>query len=127
MGDLSPHFNRAEFACGDGCGVNVVSPRLIERLERLRLFLMRSVTVRSGARCPAHNAKEGGKADSAHLATPDGQESCEAADIAAETSRDRWEIVQGAIVSGFTRIGIGSNFVHLDVDVQKPQEVIWLY
>lgn len=29
--------------------------------------------------------------------------------------------------AGFTRIGIGQNFIHVDTDPDKQQNIIWTY
>jgi uncharacterized protein YcbK (DUF882 family) len=50
-----------------------------------------------------------------------------AADIQAPNSAMRYAIVIGAMKAGITRIGIGSNFVHLDTDPTKTQNLIWTY
>lgn len=127
MGDLSRDFNRFEFACRDGCGANQVSPRLVDRLQAMRDEVHRPVMVRSGCRCRAWNAHEKGKDDSAHLCIPEDGELCEAADLVAPDSATRFDLVEAAILAGFRRIGIGKDFVHLDVDTEKAQEVLWLY
>ena len=53
-----------------------------------------------------------------------------AVDIACSTSKHRYELVQVA-QKFFNRIGISGGvyggFVHLDVDREKVQEVMWLY
>ena len=128
MGNLSAHFDRSEFRCKCGnCQENAVSPLLIERLESVRELAERPIVIRSGCRCPAHNVAEGGKADSAHLTDLARKEYCEAADIETPTTRDRFYLVQAAIRTGVWRIGIGKNFIHLDVDAGKDDEVMWLY
>jgi hypothetical protein len=50
-----------------------------------------------------------------------------AVDIKALTSRDKFEIVTALLKAGFTRIGIGKNFIHVDNDMSKVQHVIWTY
>jgi uncharacterized protein YcbK (DUF882 family) len=50
-----------------------------------------------------------------------------AVDISAKSSNDKFEIVTALLKAGFTRIGIGSNFVHVDNDMGKVQYVIWTY
>ena len=145
MGDLSPHFSRQEFACRCGCGIDNVSPNLVDALERMRERLNwrtamdlgprtsdggpreRGLVIRSGCRCREHNASRdvGGKPDSAHLASR--LEMCEAADLVAIISRDRYQLVRAAMEAGIKRIGIGRDFVHVDVDPAKDQEVVWLY
>jgi uncharacterized protein YcbK (DUF882 family) len=70
MGDLSPHFNRAEFECNPekcGCGFDDVDPALIDALEQIRSHFDQPVTVTSGCRCEAHNAACGGGKQSQHL------------------------------------------------------------
>jgi hypothetical protein len=135
MGDLSEHFSRAEFACRCGCGADAVSPNLVEALERTRAALNarqagsveHGLRIRSGCRCPAHNQAEGGKEDSAHLTDLARKEYCEAADLEAATSRGRYQLVRAGIEADIKRIGIGKDFVHVDVDPVKDQEVLWLY
>ena len=50
-----------------------------------------------------------------------------AADIAVDDSRRRFELVCALVEAGFTRIGLGRDFVHVDCDPEKPTDVIWLY
>jgi len=135
MGDLSPNFSRREFACRCGCGVDAVSPNLIQALERMRAALNarqggsteRGLTIRSGCRCPAWNTHEKGEADSAHLTDISKGEVCEAADLVAPGSRARYQLSRAAMEAGIKRIGKGSDFIHVDVDPVKDQEVEWLY
>ena len=68
MGDLSTHFDRAEFECLCGeCGFDTVDVRLIEVLEGLRQYYGTAVTVLSGCRCKSHNSLVGGSPKSQHL------------------------------------------------------------
>ena len=50
-----------------------------------------------------------------------------AVDISAKDSRDRFLILDALINSGFTRIGIAGTFIHVDIDLDKSQNVIWTY
>ena len=50
-----------------------------------------------------------------------------AVDISCNSSRDRSIILTALIDSGFTRIGIGKTFIHVDLDKSKSQNVIWMY
>lgn len=50
-----------------------------------------------------------------------------AADIQANTNYQRFVIIQALIVAGFTRIGIGKNFIHVDADADKVNNIAWLY
>lgn len=74
----------------------------------------------SAFRTRPYNTKVGGVSNSAHLYGL-------AVDIKAPTRAIRDKIVWAAKKAGFKRIGIGSNFVHLDNDNSKPQYVAWGY
>lgn len=70
MGDISPRFNRHEFACKDGCGFNTVDIELVNNLESLAdIFLAKeqdntdwdlnatsvSIHINSANRCKAYD------------------------------------------------------------------------
>ena len=50
-----------------------------------------------------------------------------AVDIKATDSVTRFKIVKALIEVGFTRIGIADTFIHVDLDLDKTQDVIWTY
>jgi len=50
-----------------------------------------------------------------------------AVDIKATDSITRLKIVKALIEVGFTRIGIADTFIHVDLDFDKTQNVIWTY
>ena len=50
-----------------------------------------------------------------------------AVDIKATDSKTRFKIVKALIEVGFTRIGITDKFIHVDLDLDKTQDVIWTY
>lgn len=50
-----------------------------------------------------------------------------AVDLKATNSRTRFKIVEGLLKAGFTRIGIAEDFIHVDDDPEKDQQVIWAY
>ena len=50
-----------------------------------------------------------------------------AVDIKATDSKTRFKIVKALIQVGFTRIGIADTFIHVDLDLDKTQNVIWTY
>lgn len=121
MGDLSPDFSRSEFRCKCGCGADHIDLELVQKLQRLRSFMRGPIRVNSGVRCPAYNISVGGKPDSAHLTG-------EAADIACAASPTRFRMLRIVMVWAlFNRIGVGKDFLHLDVSKKLPQEVTWLY
>jgi uncharacterized protein YcbK (DUF882 family) len=76
--------------------------------------------ITSGYRTPEHNAKVGGVPSSSHTVG-------RACDIYAPTSRQKFLIISSLIESGFTRIGVAKNFIHVDDDPSKAEDVIWTY
>lgn len=120
MGDLTENFSKFEFQCRCGCGLNSMDMHFMSKLQFMRERLGKAITPTSGIRCLKHNKIVGGAITSAHL---DG----EAADLEAIGSRARYELIDAAISEGFTRIGIGKTFIHMDSSRNKDQCVIWLY
>ena len=102
-----------------------VSPtdRLLHTLDIVREAYGKPLTVTSGVRCPAYNAKVGGVVDGEHTTG-------EAADLFAPVIPDsfsRYHLLQAAFKVGVSRVGIGENFVHIGVAARFPQYVAWLY
>ena len=128
MDDLSNNFSRYEVQCSCGCGASWVSPRLIEKLQHVRDVFGKPMTITSGVRCESFNASIKGSLVSSHMPDADGMGL--AVDIACTSSKARFEMVDVAIKI-FRRIGIAGqhsgNFIHLDVDPSKTQDVIWTY
>jgi len=50
-----------------------------------------------------------------------------AVDIKCTDSRTRFIIVDALIKVGFNRIGIADTFIHVDLDLDKSNKVIWTY
>ena len=71
MGDLTTHFNRAEFVCPCGCGFGTnpgeISHRLLAVLEVLRDLLKAPIRITSGLRCHVKNRAVGGVVNSQHM------------------------------------------------------------
>lgn len=121
---MTAYFTAEEFRCRCGrpeCDAPTsIDPDLLTRLIVLRDILGSPVRITSGLRCAERNRQEGGVPESEHLTG-------EAADIACATSPARFALLQAAGQAGFTRIGIGRTFVHLDMSPTKPSGVLWLY
>jgi len=113
------YFTPDEFDC-ECCGRNSMDGDFLKKIDEARERAGIPFVVTSGYRCPQHNSDVGGVPDSAHVWGV-------AADISCTSSRNRMLIVKAALASGFTRIGIGDDFVHLDLDEDLPQNVIWTY
>lgn len=97
----------------------------LEMLDNARGFAGVPFKINSGFRVPADTQRlinQGYKAvkDSPHLKGY-------AADIRAENSTMRYKIITACLKAGFTRMGIGKNFIHVDNDPDKAQHLIWHY
>ena len=103
-----------------GSGAKYMSADFIHKLDAIRKDVGFPLIITSGYRSPEYNAKVGGVANSSHIKGL-------AADISAITNDMRFEIAKSAIRNGITRIGWGNTFIHLDVDKDKSQEVVWGY
>ena len=119
-GDLSKYFSRWEVACKCGCGLMNIDSSLLEVLDKIRELLDRPLITTSACRCPIHNRTEGGKENSAHVKGL-------AADLKVNGSKERFEVMEAALVFGIIRVGIAKTFIHIDIDSSKPQRVTWLY
>jgi hypothetical protein len=120
---MSRYFQPIEFACKCEravCDAVKVSESLLWRLDDIRGLCSQALYINSGVRCPYWNEKSGGEPNSEHTLGL-------GADIRCEDSRLRYQIVKAAIDSGFTRIGIGRNFVHLGISMQHDNFVVWHY
>lgn len=112
-----PHFTAAELACR--CRIHCKGeyfhdPRFLDALESMR-HEMGPIKVRSGHRCRAHNAAVGGVANSYHTKAI-------AADIAV-TQKTRARMAQAAVNAGFTGLGFGRSFLHVDLGPART----WTY
>jgi len=124
MGDLTASFSRTEFRC-PCCGRLPLTwageeiPPLAAALQTLRDRAQCRIIVLSGYRCPAHNARVEGAADSQHLL---GQ----AADIVLWGVRLRQAYNLAMTVPEFAGGGIGlypeRGFMHVDV---RGREARW--
>jgi len=112
------YFEPKEFSC-KCCGRLVLSAELALKLDLARELAGTAMVITSGYRCKAHNQDIGGSNTSSHLKGL-------AVDISVDNSADRLLIIKGLIIAGFRRIGIGSDFIHVDIDRSKPNSV-WLY
>jgi len=106
--------------CRCGCGFFVPNDTLIKRLTAARIIAGVPFIINRGCSCKTHNKKEGGSDTSGHLKG-------EAVDIKVIDSRSRFKIVQALLNAGFTRIGIGKDFIHADITETKSTQVVWVY
>ena len=115
------YFSYDEFDSPDelGSGKNM-NTLLLKMIDKVRELYGKPITVTSGFRTESHNEKVGGVSSSSHLKGL-------AIDVACVTSKDRFEMLTALLEVGFNRIGIASTFIHVDIDKNKSQNVIWTY
>jgi len=116
------NFSIAEFASKDGIDSHCrMDQDFMDRLQRLRDKFKLSMVITSGIRSPEHNKAVGGSPKSQHLTRP-----CIACDISIEgwNSSERHRFIQLVILFGFTGIGIGRKFIHLDM---REFPAMWVY
>lgn len=64
---MIPHFTLNEVRCLCGCGLMILQPELLTKLEALRIAYGHPILVNSWTRCKSHNEAVGGVANSYHL------------------------------------------------------------
>ena len=115
------YFSYDEFDSPDEIGSGKhMDPDLLIMIDRARALYGKPIVVTSGFRTESHNKKVGGVKSSSHLKGL-------AIDVACIRSKDRFEMLTALLEVGFNRIGIASTFIHVDVDKNKSQNVIWTY
>jgi len=112
------HFKKSEFDCKCGCGFNNIDEDLVLDLDLLRSSLERPLFITSASRCNKHNKDIRGSPTSSHLLGL-------AIDIRVFSSSDRFSLLSKLLDFQFKRIGIYKNFIHVDIDFSKFQNLIW--
>jgi len=99
------YFDKKETSCRCGCGFDI-QDKTRQMINKTREACGFPLIVTSGARCENYNIKVGGAKASDHLKGL-------AADIQYKNNNQLFLIIKYSIQSGFTRIFIYKNFVHL--------------
>jgi uncharacterized protein YcbK (DUF882 family) len=115
------HFNYSEFDSPDVQGSGqMMDMRILTMLDQARENFDRPIHITSGFRTNFWNEEVGGVESSSHLKGL-------AVDIHCNTPRDRYHLLNCLQDVGFKRIGVADTFIHVDIDPDKTQELIWLY
>lgn len=117
----SRYFKEKEFAaCSPSCSLQDMQQHTMDKLDFAREIAGIPFVLNSAYRSQAWEKAKGRTGTGAHTA------GC-AVDIRCNSSADRYKIISALLEVGFTRIGIGKTYIHVDDDSTKPQQVIWHY
>lgn len=114
------YFEESEFNLdGEPC-FDKMNKHFIKKLDKARSFTTTPFTITSSWRSVDYEKSKGRSGTSSH---------CKglACDISAKNSSDRYNIIRALLRANFTRIGVSKDFVHCDLDYDKPQELVWTY
>ena len=119
---LAPDFKVREFRCKDGSDEILVDEALVLLLQCIREHFGKAVTITSGYRTPAHNAKVGGSKSSQHLlgrAADIQVASTSVEDVAAyaESLMPDW----GGVGRYPVKAGRATGWVHVDTRANKSR------
>ena len=123
------HFSRSEFDSPDleGSG-DKMSGEFLEKLDEARELAGIPFKINSGYRTQAYQddlKRRGYKTAKLRSPHQDGV----AADISVKDSRSRFIIINSLLLAGFTRLGVGKSFIHVDLSINEKhrKNVIWQY
>ncbi|SMC39518.1 YcbK family protein [Papillibacter cinnamivorans] len=103
---LSEHFRVKEFACRDGSDIVLIDTKLIDILEKIRVYYGLPVKITSGYRTVSYNKSVGGASASYHIKGM-------AADIVVTGKTPRDMCLRG-INLGIKGVGIYTWGIHVD-------------
>ena len=105
-----------------GSGKEKMDINLLMILDNMRHRSGIPYKITSGYRSSEYNKKIGGAKNSAHIQG-------KAADISATDSRTKYSIIEAALHFKIERIGVASNFIHIDIqeETEKTIKILWTY
>ena len=114
-------FKLSEFQSPDRPGSGeLMEHEVVQALDIARDIYGFPMIISSGFRSVEHNRAVGGSPKSSHLLGW-------AADIAITNSRKRFLLLEALLDAGFNRIGVSEDFIHVDMDPNKPPNALWTY
>lgn len=115
------YFVDAEFRqCNPPCSIEDMEQDFLDVLDAIREKAGIPLVLNSAYRPVSHEKKQGRAGTSAHTYGL-------AVDIRCSSDVNRWKIISAAIECGVTRIGVSSNFIHIDISAKHTQCVVWTY
>lgn len=114
-------FSQTDFSgANPTCSIDDMGTSFMTRLDQAREYAGIPFVVNSAYRTVEHEIEQGRDGTSSHTKGI-------AVDLACKGSRQRYLMIHALLKVGFTRIGIGETFLHVDTDEDKDQNVIWHY
>ena len=115
------YFNQSDFdSCSPSCNISDVNGDLLSMLDSARELAGVPFIINSAYRSFTHELNQGRNGKSSHVKGL-------AVDIKSTDSLTRFKIISSLLSVGLNRIGIGKNFIHVDIDTNKSSNVIWHY
>lgn len=115
------YFTNNDFRnANPSCSIDDMEENFLHRLDVARYHAGVPFIINSAYRTEEHEKAKGRSGDSSHTKRI-------AVDLKATNSRTRYKIIIGLLKAGFTRILIYENFIHVDSDPDKDQEIIAYY
>lgn len=93
-------------------------PEILDKLVELSKRFGKPLKFSSSFRTQSQNLNCGGSPTSSHLKGL-------AFDIICTNSSDRYALIKSIIDCGIMRFGVYKNFIHVDFDASKSQNVTW--
>lgn len=118
---MKDFFSQPEFSrCDPPCKKGDMDKDFMNRLNVARFISDVPYVLTSAYRPVEHEKAQGRDGTSSHTKGI-------AVDIVSTTGGQRMAILRGLMAAGFTRIGIGEDFIHVDSDPDKVQKFIFTY
>lgn len=115
------HFSEEEFRKAvPSCSLSDMDEEFMHQLDECRDFAGIPFIINSAYRSVAYEKSKGRSGTSQHTKGV-------AVDIRCVANAQRFRIVSSLLVAGFRRIGIGTNFIHVDAGYPDSEPIIWTY
>lgn len=106
--------------CTPHCLESDLHLALLDKLRSMQALLGFPLDITSGYRPKSWEISHGRTSLSSHT-------SGLAVDISTLDSHCRYKVLAAAICVGFERIGVGKNFIHVDIDDSKAHPIVFHY
>jgi hypothetical protein len=115
------YFSQSDFdKCNPPCKLEEMDEKFMKKLDIARQIAKIPFIPTSGFRREIWEQEQGRDGTSSHTKGL-------AIDLKAQDSLTRYKIINSLLSVGLNRIGIGKNFIHVDMDKDKASNVIWHY